>query len=309
MKSKVSKILSTVAIVLVVLIVGFSSFTIIPTGYTGVRTTFGQVEKTTLQNGFNWKVPFVQQIQLVNNKQQDVTYNGQIWSETEERTAIYYDGVTVTFQINPERSAWIYANVSDYKNSLVTQNIVASAIKAASKQLNDADATNRGIIEPLVLNTLQSNLDEKYQPGTIIINKVTISNVDFDESYNQAIAAKQKAQIEAEQQAVENQMAIDKAQADATVALTEAQAQADAQLIRAQAEAEANRILQESLSPEILQQMYIEKWNGALPMYMGGGENGASLFIDMSQSEAQSASQTTTAPTTPVITETTEDAE
>lgn len=299
MKNKVKGIVTTVFVVIVAAVVFFSSFTIIPTGYTGVRTTFGQVDSTTLQNGFNWKIPFVQQIQLVNNKQQDITFTDQIWSETMDRTAIYYEGVTVTYQINHDKSAWIFANVADYKNSLVNQNIVASAIKASSKQLSDEDATNRGLIEPLVMQVLQQSLDEKYAKDTILINKVTISNVDFDESYNAAIAAKQKAQIEAEQEAIENEKAIARAEANATVLLTEAQAEAEAQLIRAQAEAEANAILQESLSPEILNQMYIDKWNGVMPMYMGSSETG--LIFDMAGSYEyyENEPQTSAPETTP----------
>ena len=187
---KTKKLIIAVAIIIVLALMAVSSFTIIPTGYTGVRTTFGQIDRTTLQNGFNWKIPFIQSIELVNNKQQDIDYNGQVWSETADRTAIYYEGVSVTYQINPQMSAWIYANVSDYRNSLVTTSIVSSAIKASSKTLSDVDATNRGIIEPLVMENLQKSLDEKYEPGTIIINKVVISNVDFDQSYNDAIAEK-----------------------------------------------------------------------------------------------------------------------
>lgn len=69
------------------------SFAIIPTGYTGVKTTFGQIDNTTLQNGFNWKTPFIQSIEMVDNKQQDISFNDdEIWSETKERTAIYYKG-------------------------------------------------------------------------------------------------------------------------------------------------------------------------------------------------------------------------
>lgn len=278
MKLKTKLIASGIGLLILAAVV-ISSFTIIPTGYTGVRTTFGQVEEKTLSPGFNWQIPFVQSIELVNNKQQDIEYEGQIWSETSERTAIYYDGVSVTYQINPERSAWIYAHVSDYENYLVTQNLVASAIKTASKSLSDVDATNRGLIEPLVLDTLQKSLDDKYEKDTIIINKITISNVDFDESYNKAIADKQKAMIEAQQQAIENEKAIAKAEAEATVKKTQAQAEAEAELIRAQAEAEANELLQQSLSEEILKDKYIEKWNGEMPKYVGG--DGAGVLIDL----------------------------
>lgn len=247
-----------------------SSFVIIPTGYTGVRSTFGQVDETTVQNGFNWKLPFVQSIEVVNNKQQDIAFDGQVWSETSERTAIYYEEITVTYQINPEKSAWIYANVSNYKDALVSQNLVASAIKASSKSLSDTDATNRSIIEPMALENIQRSLDEKYGENVVYVNKVTISNADFEDSYNAAIAAKQQAQLNAEQQAIENQRAIDKAAADAEVKRTNAEADAKAKLIAAEAEAQANDLLEKSLTEMILREMYIEKWNGQLPNVMTG---------------------------------------
>lgn len=50
-------------------------------------------------------------------------------------------------------------------------------------------------------------------------------------------------------------------------------------LSEAQAKAEANRILSESISEEILNQQYIEKWNGELPDYVGG--NGENVLIGM----------------------------
>lgn len=260
---------------------------IIPTGYTGVRTTFGQIDSVTVQNGFNWKIPFVQSIESVNNKQQDVTFSGQIWSETSERTAIFYDGVTITYQINPEKSSWIYANVANYKEALVSQNIVMSAVKASSKSLSDTDATNRSIIEPLAMDNLQKSLDEKYGENVVYINKVIISNADFEDSYNQAIAAKQQAQLEAQQQSIENQRAIEKAEADATVKKTNAAAEAEAKLIAAEAEAEANELLEKSLTNQILREMWVEKWNGQLPQYVSGDSDSVMFGIDASNNNVE----------------------
>lgn len=271
---KLNKLYTAVPVAFAVfLFVLSSSFVIIPTGYTGVRSTFGQIDEVTVQNGFNWKLPFVQSIEVVNNKQQDIVFEGQVWSETSERTAIYYEAITVTYQINPEKSAWIYANVSNYKDALVSQNLVASAIKASSKSLSDTDATNRSVIEPLAMANVQRSLDEKYGENVVYVNKVTISNADFEDSYNAAIAAKQQAQLNAEQQAIENQRAIDKAAADAEVKRTNAEADANAKLIEAEAEAKANELLERSLTDTILRQMYIEKWNGQLPNVMTG-DNG-----------------------------------
>lgn len=243
---------------------------IIPTGYTGVRSTFGQIDPVTVQTGFNFKAPFVQSIEKVNNKMQDVTFEGEVWSETSSRTAVYYDKIVVTYQINPEKSAWIYSNVMNYKDALVDRGIVESSVKNASKSLTDENATNRGIIEPLVVKTLQESLDQKYSENVVKINKVTIGNADFEESYNVAIAAKQEAQLNAEKQQIENQRAVDKANADAAVKKTNAEADAEAKLISARAEAEANELLERSLSDKIIEEMWLEKWNGQLPTYLSG---------------------------------------
>lgn len=246
------------------------SFVIIPTGYTGVRTTFGQIDSTSVRNGFNWKIPFVQSIEQVNNKQQDLLFEDKIWSETSTRTAIYYENVVVTYQINPESSAWIYANVSDYKSSLVSPSLVSSAVKTSSKTVSDSDATNRSIIEPMCAKNLQQSLNEKYGENVIYVNKVTINNADFDEAYNKAIADKQRAQLEAEKQSIENKKAIEKAEANAEATRKKAQGEADARLIKAESEAKANEMLANSLNEKILREQWINKWDGKLPEYMTG---------------------------------------
>ena len=265
--------------------VGGQSFKIIPTGYTGVKTTFGQINNATLQNGFNTKLPFIQKIELVNNKLQDISFEkNQIWAETSERTAIYYAEITVSYQINPDKSSWIYANVSNYKDNLVSESIVASSIKSASKTLNSTDAPNRSIIEPLVQSNLQDSLDEKYGKDTVYVRKVVISDTDFEETYNQAIADKQNQQIAYEQQQIENQKAIEKAEADAKVAeinanaekqKTEiaAQAKANAIKVEAEAQAEANKMINDSVTNNVIAYMQADKWDGAKPKVVLGDDS------------------------------------
>lgn len=263
------------AIGLALIVLG-SSFVIIPTGSTGVKTTFGQVDSHTLSAGFSWKIPFIQSVEEVNNKQQDTSFESQIAAETKNRTTIYYNNITITYQIGSHKSAWLYANVTDYTN-LVTNSLVSSAVKSTSKILIDEDATNRSKIEPLILEYLQNSLAQKYGKDSVIINKVIVKDADFEKSYNDAIAAKQKAQLQKEKQDIDNGKNIAKAKADATVKKTQAQGDADAEIIRAEAKAKANKALEKSLTKEILQQQYLEKWDGKLPTYMTG-ENSNALF-------------------------------
>lgn len=265
----IKKLIFIGAIVIAAGIVFFQSIAVIPTGYTGVKTTFGQVDAKPMASGFNWKIPFVQSVEKVNNKQQDTIFSDKVWSETSERTVIFFESTTVSYRINGEKSSWICANVSDYKNRLITETLVASSIKRASKTMTSVDVTNRGLVEPLVQELLQESVNDKYGEDVIMINKVVISNIDFEESYNQVIAEKQNAQLEYEKQQIENKTAIEQAEAQAEAKRKSAQGEADAKIIQAEAEADANHKISESLTDEILKGKYYEKWNGELPRVYG----------------------------------------
>lgn len=272
MKTKkiVKVALGVVLFVLVLGVIG-SSFTIVPTGYTGVRTTFGQISEENVKQGFNFKLPFVQSINLVNNKQQDVSVPAQVWGESSEKTPVYAADVLVTYQISSEKSSWIYANITDPSRDLVNDSIVASAIKSAMVELPAADVTNRSIIEPLAKEKLSLSLAEKYGEGTVSVLKVVINDMDFEDSYNEAIAAKSIAQQNAERQQIENATAIAKAEADKSVAITNAEAEAEATRIAAQAQAEANTTISQSLTDPVLRSKFYEKWDGKLPAVMSDG--------------------------------------
>lgn len=287
----IKKLIIGIAVAIVVLIVLFNTIAIIPTGYTGVRVTFGQVSNAVVPNGFNIKVPFVQEIIKVNNKQQDITFENTISSETQERNEVYFSGITVTYQINAEKSSWIYAHVSNYQNNLVSESLVASAIKAASKSLSPTDVTSRNIIEPLVKDNIQKSIDEKYGLDVVTINKVVVNNATFDEEYNAKIAQKQQAQMAYETQQIENKTAVEKAEADAKVKLTQAQADADAMKIEAEAEAEANRLINDSLTANVIKNKTIERWDGKLPTVTGSDN----MMLDVSEVATQNVSATASA--------------
>ena len=287
------KIISTVIIIIAIIVLIASSVAIIPTGYTGVRVTFGQVSNAVVPNGFNWKIPFVQSIIQVNNKQQDITFENVISAETNERNEVYFGGVTVTYSISSEKSSWIYSHVSDYKNNLVSESLVASALKSVSKTLTPTDVTSRTILEPMVKDSVQASIDEKYGTGVVTINKVIINNATFDDEYNAKIAQKQQAQMAYETQQIQNKTAVEKAEADAKVKLTNAQADADAMKIQAEAEAEANKLLTESLTVQVIQNKTIEAWNGEMPKVLVGGSDDSNVMLSITDSILDAVSDTT----------------
>lgn len=268
-KSLSKKALASVFLIIgAVVLVGAMSFSIVPTGYTGVRTTFGQISENTVPQGFNLKVPLVQNIKLVNNKQQDVKISSQIWGETAEKTPVYASDIVVTYQISNNASAWIFRNISD-TNNLISDSLVASAAKSAMVEMKASEVTNRTKIEPMVKEKLISSINEKYGEDRISILKVVVNQMDFEEDYNKAIAEKSIAQQTKEKQAIENETAVAKAEADKQVAITNAQAKADATRIAAEAEAEANEKIKNSLNDQIIKSKFYDKWDGKLPEAMG----------------------------------------
>ena len=139
MKKRVLKISAIILLVIVLV----TSMTIIPTGYIGVKISFGQVQEETIPSRkLIFTVPFVESIHKVNNKQQDKTVEAQVWGEASDKTPVYAADITITYQIMPERSVWIYANVSDTKN-LVTDRLVSSAVKSAMVELGPDEVTKR----------------------------------------------------------------------------------------------------------------------------------------------------------------------
>ena len=266
---KKSRVFPLFAVILIAFLL-VRSMTIVPTGYTGVKTSFGQIQETTIQSGkLNFTIPFVQSIHTVNNKQQDKHIENQIWGEASDKTPVYAADVIVTYQVLPEKSAWLYANVSDIKN-LLGDELIASAVKSAMSELDPEDVTNRTKVEPLAQRKLAESLNQKYGEGAVFINKVVINDMDFEEAYNAAIQQKSIVQQNAARQKIENEAAIAKAEADKQVAITNAEAEAQKTSIAAEAQAEANHKIADSLSDTLIEYQKVQKWDGKLPTVSGG---------------------------------------
>lgn len=264
------------------LLVGINSFTVIPTGYTGVKSVFGQISDNVMPKGFNTKIPFVETIQLVNNKQQVKHISPRIWGDTSEKVQVYGEDTDVYYQIAPGKSAWIYANVTGGPDALISDVDVSAAMKDAMHTFPAEEVTIRSLIEPATAERLNQTLADRYGEGTVTIIMVKINQMDFMDSYNQAIDAKAAAAKEQERAAIENKTNIERAEAEKQVAITKAQAaaeaqkieaqgNADARLIQVQAEAEANRKIDESVTDTVLRNKFYNVWNGHLPTVMGEG--------------------------------------
>lgn len=129
---------------------------------------------------------------------------------------------------------------------------------ATNKYTADELIGNRQQFETEVRRILETQLNSE----GFTIAQFT-SNLVYPESFKNAINAKNNAV----QSALMAENKVKQAEAEAKIKVATAEGDAQSMLTRARAEAEANRLRQATLTPLLLQQQFVEKWNGVLPVY------------------------------------------
>jgi regulator of protease activity HflC (stomatin/prohibitin superfamily) len=121
---------------------------------------------------------------------------------------------------------------------------------------------------------VRAKLDSSLVREGFVISQLT-SNLGYPESFKNAIIAKNNAV----QSALMAENQVKTAEAQAKIKIAQAEGNAQALLTNARAEAESNRLRQQTLTPMLLQQMWIEKWDGVLPTTSLGGNSPVMLNI------------------------------
>jgi len=133
---------------------------------------------------------------------------------------------------------------------------------AANKYTADGLISNREVFEIEVRRILISQLDKE----GFVLNQFT-SNLIYPDSFKKAINAKNNAV----QSALMAENRVKQAEAEAKIKVATAQGNAEALLANARAEAESNKLRQQTLTPMLIQQQWIEKWKGNVPTTQLGG--------------------------------------
>lgn len=271
-KRKSNKAVKWIAIGVASLIIVCNAFTIVPAGHTGVVMTLGKVSENVMQEGLNFKIPFVQNVVKMSNKIQVYEVEASAVSKDLQTVS---SKIAVNYRISNDSSGNIYKNVGvDYKTILITPIVQESMKSVTAKYTAEELITERETVGNEVKDTLGKKLNEY----GIYIEKFNIVNFDFSEEFNSAIEAKQVAEQNLIKTRTEQEQAIVVAEAEAKEKTIKAQAEAEAILATAKAQAEANELLEQSLSEIVIKYEQITKWNGELPKVTGADGN----FIDMS---------------------------
>lgn len=269
------KVIPIIAGLVGLAILGTSLFvTQVPTGFTGVLTTFGKVEDTTLSSGINFKMPW-QKIIVMDNREQRAPFAFNAFSSDIQQTAV---SGSINYKIDQHTAMNLYKTIgTEYSDTLIAPRLFENTKVVFSRYTAENLISKRDILAYEVLGLMKNDLEEY---GITVIS-ISIEDIDFTDAFTNAIEAKQvatqeklRAQTIQEQATMEAEAEAErlkiKADTDAEVARIQADAEAYAILTQATAEADANSKINASLTSELIEYVKANLWNGQLPVtYMG----------------------------------------
>lgn len=264
-------------------IIAGSCVSSVPTGHTGIVTTFGRVEDYTFEAGVHFKMPW-QEVVNMDNRNQRATIDLQCFSSDIQEVDVTY---TINYQIQKANAQTIYKTIgTSYFNTVISPRIQEAVKSVIAKYNAENLIANREKLSAEVKEILL----EKLALYNIEVLDASIENLDFSDVFTAAVEAKQvaeqtklKAQIEQEQATIEAEAAAQRAVIEAEAAAEVKKVEADAKLYATEKEAEANAKLAASLTDTLIKYYYAQAWDGKLPTYMAG-EGGATLpILDMTE--------------------------
>ncbi len=257
----------------------YGSFTIIQPGNVGVVFNRWSGALKTVGQGVAWRVPWVTQVQsypvalrtytmVQRGAEGSMRGDDSIDLPTKEGQHIRQD-ISVTYNTSQEKAADVFrsfrgADISDIESTFIRRTIITVSQNAAGQvSLTDLISNQRGQLQTRIQDDLQHEMNKM----GFVVDKVNLGASHLPDVIEKQLQQKMAAQQQAQQADYELQ----RQQTLAKAKVAEAEGEAQSTLVKAKAQAEANRLLQESLTPLLIQNKAIDRWNGSLPQFTGGG--------------------------------------
>jgi len=251
-----------ILIVLVILfIVSWGSFAIVPAGHRGVVLWLGSVEERVMGEGLNFKVPIAETVIKVDVKVQPHPFK-EIDASSKEYQNVKMTGM-MNFHIDPTYVNDLYQKVGlDFADKVIDPAFNDFVKEVVPTYPIGEILPKREEIRKRAMTKLGDNLSRYH----IIVDDIYFANIRFSPEYEGAIEAKQVAQQQVETQ----RQVLAQREIEAQQKVASAKGEAESILVVAQGQAKANDALSRSISPILVQYKGIEKWNGILPQVSGG---------------------------------------
>lgn len=245
------------AFVVLILVLVLNPFVLVGPGERGVVTRFGAVQDAIKNEGLNFRIPIMEKVVLVDIRVRK--HESKANAASKDLQTINAE-ITLNYGLNPAVVNKLWQEIGPDFESRIVDPAIQETTKAVMAQFTAEELIQR---RTEVKAKVQEQLTARLRTNYLIVDAVSITDFNFSPEFNAAIEAKQQAE----------QLAL-KAQRD----LVRIKTEAEQTIAQAQAKAEALRLQKEQVSPQLIelrkidaQLAAIEKWNGVLPQYAGGG--------------------------------------
>jgi len=271
LKKHAGKIAIAAGLLLLVLL--FNAFVVtVPKGEVGViydKSRGGVLKGKELKQGWNIKIPFVQQVTTYPVAFRTYTLSAiadegnkhgddSVKLTTQDNQHLRQN-LSVSYSVIKGRAAEVYDNFKGAEIEEIEGTFIRQAIKTAaglvSTQYDILDLY--GAKKPEFQDKVRVGLEKILEPKGFQVVAVNLGEAYLPDSIEANIRAKNEAEI-ARQKA---ETVLRTKEVEARQKIVDARAAADAAIIKAKAEAEANKLVAQSLTPELVKLRSIEKLN------------------------------------------------
>lgn len=264
---------------LLILIPGF--VTKIPANSVGiVYSPFGGTQEQTLSEGFHSKNVF-DKVYKISTEVQTMTVENLT---TQTKDAQFLNSVLdIKYRVNTSNAYLVFKQFRTLKN--MSENLIVPTTQRVLEHVT----TQYNVIDILgekrnsIYTELEFALTEEFAKYGVEFYSISIADMDAGEALEQAItdeAVAKKAVETAEQNLLKAETEAKQKSVQAQAEQDAAKIKAETKLIEAEAEKKANELLNQSLTDTVLQMEWIEKWNGQMPTYYSGSDDGMSVILN-----------------------------
>lgn len=258
-KKGIKALTVTAVIALLAIILAFTSFYTVKQGSVAIVERFGKVIGVK-EPGLHFKLPFADKKTTIVTREQTIKFGGDeefapIRVSTKDMQTIGVDLTVSNITVDPMKVYTSFVGRQLY--SMLLPRIKDSVQTNVSKYTIEEFVSKRATLANDIFNDIKKKT-EKYG---IVITNVSITNHRFSEVYRNAVEEKKAAE-----QAVETEKALQKkkiVEQESKIKLAELKVK------ERELEAKANKVETESITPELLNKWFLEKWDGKMPAVTG----------------------------------------
>jgi prohibitin 2 len=241
---------------LIVLVIFADGFFTIQPGVVGIKVRLGKIVDS-YSEGLYFKIPFVEKIDRFSIRIQRADIKTSAFSNDMQTIVV---NMVVNHRIEKSTVVSIYRNLGpDYVKTVIDPITQESVKSITAKYSAEKIISNRADVTREMDQVVKERLQEKQ----IIVTDLSITNFEFTPDFLKSVEDKQIA----EQMAKKAEKDVERVKKEAMQTIE--RAGAEAQSLKLQREAVSDQLIE--LRKVEAQIKAIDKWNGVLPQYSGGG--------------------------------------